>query len=315
AFSLSNAAGRWAPYTRYAEVFLVNNGGDVSMASYIGIYEITEKIKRGAARVPDAHLHPSDDDEPAITGGYIFKEDRPGDGNDTFPTPPGLSFEQAFVFDDPDADVLTQAQRDYLTGYTNDVASALLAPDHLSPSGVPYDQLIDVNAFIDHHIINLFTKNPDALRLSGFYFKDRDGPLVAGPVWDFDRTMGCDSDGRAGDPEWWDATNVTSDTTDMFHFGFYGPLFDDPAFASAYFARLGELLQGPLSADSIAVVIDASADQLDEAAARNAARWPEVAPVGGFRAEVDKLRQWTADRNAWMTSCLALPDPRTCTGD
>ena len=50
AFALSNRIGRYAPRTRFAEVFMVDDGGDVRAESFLGFFTLIEKI----ARVPSA---------------------------------------------------------------------------------------------------------------------------------------------------------------------------------------------------------------------------------------------------------------------
>ena len=50
--------------------------------------------------------------------------------------------------------------------------------------------LIDVQSFIDHHIISWFMKNADAFRLSGFFHKSRDGLMKMGPLWDLGPIVG-----------------------------------------------------------------------------------------------------------------------------
>jgi hypothetical protein len=74
-YKWSNDIGRYAVRTRFIEVFLNTDGGGVSMNDYVGVYVFMEKIKRGADRVDIAALEPSDDTEPQISGGYIFKKD------------------------------------------------------------------------------------------------------------------------------------------------------------------------------------------------------------------------------------------------
>ena len=101
----------------------------------------------------------------------------------------------------------------------------------------------------------------------------------------------------------------------MFTHGGWGGLFADPTFQAAYWARLGELLDGPLSKESIDAFIDQSAAELDEAAARNFARWSDYPPRGSYRDEVEALREWMHRRHTWMSGCLLLPDPRACVGD
>src|SRR5690606_13519746 len=76
-YALSHKLDRWAPRTRLVEVFFNADGGDVDFSDYAGIYVITDRIEVGRHRVDVDALSPSDDIEPAISGGYILKVDSP----------------------------------------------------------------------------------------------------------------------------------------------------------------------------------------------------------------------------------------------
>lgn len=312
-FRLSNEAGRYAPRTRFVEVFAVANGERLGSGDYQGVYTLMERIKRGSDRVDIAELGPEDTSPPEVSGGYIFKRDRVGEGEDGFwAGGDGLSFSDPLIYVDPEEDVIEGSQADYLYNYIDGFWADLAAGD---PA---WADAIDIDAWIDNHILNLFPKNPDALRLSQYYYKDREGPIVAGPIWDFDRTMGCADDDRAEDPTWWDPSNQTTDTTYMFEYGWYDALFADPTFAAAYWARWDEMLVYPLSAEHVAEVVDEMAAELTEAAPRNYDRWPEVAPTtGSFEGEVAQLQEWLANRRAWIVRCLEShpEDPTSCRGD
>jgi hypothetical protein len=319
-FALSNDLGRYAPRTEFAEVFVAERGERVGLDDYVGIYVITEHIEQGPDRVDIAKLLPTDVAEPEVTGGYIFKEDRTGPDETGFTagTAGGVfSFQQPFVYSDPEEDQIEPEQSAYLIAQLDELGGALASPDFTNPTtGRHYSDIIDVDAWVDHHILNVLAKNPDAFRLSGYYHKDREGPIAAGPIWDFDRTLGCSSDTRAADPTWWDASNVTSDCTYVFEEAFWKGLFADPAFRATYFARWGVLLDNQLSIASIDAVIDGMAARLEEAAPRDYAAWPAYPPRGGsFDSEVALLKTWIAARHDWIAGCLALPDPRTCRGD
>ena len=59
AFALSNRIGRYAPRTRFAEVFMVNDDGDVRADSFLGFFTLIEKIARDPAareREPTARI-------------------------------------------------------------------------------------------------------------------------------------------------------------------------------------------------------------------------------------------------------------------
>ena len=75
AYELSNRLGRWAPRTKFVELFLNESGGRISRRDYMGVYVFEEKVKRDKNRVNIAGLSPDDNAGPKLTGGYIFKKD------------------------------------------------------------------------------------------------------------------------------------------------------------------------------------------------------------------------------------------------
>jgi len=318
-YHLSNAIGRYAPRSRFAEVFVAELGEPVGPEDYVGVYVILERIERDADRVAITRLEPSDLALPELSGGYLFKEDRLGPDDQGFWAGDAggqFAFQQPFVFVDPNEVEIRPEQYGYLSSQLDELGEALAAADFTHPvTGRHYSQIIDVDSWIDHHILNVFAKNPDAFRLSGYFHKDREGLIVAGPLWDFDRTMGCSDDTRAEDPTWWDASNETADCTFVFEHGFWLGLFRDPAFATQYWQRWEDLHASDLSLASVGAVIDSMEAELSEAGPRNHALWVGYPPRGGsFGSEIDLLRDWIADRHTWIGSCLALPDPSACVG-
>ena len=311
AYQLSRDIDRYAPRTRFVEVFLAARDRPLRSSDYQGVYVLIEEIERDEDRVDVKKLDPDDVDEERITGGYIFKRDRAGDGDVEIRAGDAdgrLTFRQPIIMVDPESEDMAQAQLDWIAGELDQLGHAVV--DGVSPDGRRHDEILDVGSFIDHHIINLYFKNPDALRLSGYFHKDRGGKVHAGPVWDFDRTAGS-RDGRAQDPLHWDATNFTGDTTPMFTYGWYGPLFEDPVFRVRYWSRMESLLEDELSLENTLAHIDAMEAEISEAGARNDARWGGPA----FEGELDALRDWFRLRHAWMLDCVrSAADPRTCAG-
>ncbi len=319
-YSLSNDVGQYAPRTRFVELYVTDHGQAVTSGDYVGVYVFMERLKRNEARIDIARLEPEHVAEPEVSGGYIFKRDRTGSGEYGFTagTAGGaFSFAQNLVWVDPGEDEVVSQQEDWLTRYIDDFAVALAASDYTHPAhGEHYTHWMDLDSWIEHHILNLLTMNPDALRLSGYLYKDREGPLVAGPIWDFDRTMGCASDNRALDPHYWDASYYTSDTTYMFEHGWYRGLFDDPEFAAAYWDRWRELLGAELSLEDILGTVDEMAAELQEAAPRNFDKWTDYPPRGDgtWEYEIEFLKEWLTERHEWISACLERPDPEGCAG-
>jgi hypothetical protein len=295
-YELSRRIGRYAPRTKYCEVFVVSGALGVSQASYHGIYVLTERISRGDQRVPLAKLDELDTMEPAITGGYIVQANDPDFGD--------LPFSAAgkqFLYVYPKQENALPAQTQYISQYMDAALRAASAADGVdATTGQHYSTLVDVDAFIDHHILNVLIKNPDAFALSSYFHKERGGPLVAGPLWDLDLGMGADDPWgqRSLDPTQW---NTSTDS--IFGRSFWGPLFTHAEFEQAYWARWDELLAGPFQYAELDRMVGALEQELSQVEPRNRARWPESAPRSdSFAAEVDALRDWLAARVTWISA-------------
>jgi hypothetical protein len=296
AFALSNRIGRYAPRTRFAEVFMVDDGGDVRAGSFLGFFTLIEKIARDPERVNVSRLPASAAGVPAMTGGYILRIDK---GVADF-----VAAGKRVQFVYPDAEDMWLPERtpqfDYIRTFIEDFGRAAGAADFTHPStGQHYSAFIDVEAWIDHHILNTLAKNVDGLRFSAYFHKERRGRLVAGPLWDFDRSFGTLQDPRAPEPEEWNLT--WSDATDYFNEGWWRPLFRDPDFRSRYRARFTALLDGELSPDSLERIVDGMVTEVGDAADRNFSRWTESPPLdNSYAAEIALLKDFLRRRVAWI---------------
>lgn len=313
-YALSRDIGRYAPRTVFSEMFLAVGNRTLTYDQYIGVYVVTEEIERGPDRVDVERLDEDDTAWPEVTGGYVFKRDREGEPGEGFYAGDGggaYSFMDPIVPVDPESDDLEREQFDYLRSELDALGDALASSDGVDPtSGRPWRDIVDQDSFVDHHILAVLVKNPDAFRLSGYFHKDREQPIIAGPIWDLDRTAGS-IDSRARDPYRWDATNETTDTTPIFTYGWYGPMFDDAAFRALYWARWQTLMAGPLSPLAVAQRIDDMRTELSEAGPRNNTRWG--AP--DWNGELDTIDDWYAARLGWIDDCIdAHSDPRVCAG-
>ncbi len=159
-----------------------------------------------------------------------------------------------------------------------------------------YSEYIDVDSFIDHNLVTALTKNVDGLRLSAYFYKQRDQRVVAGPVWDFDRSLGTPHDERAvGADEW-----ASDDGTDPLSWGFWDSLFRDPTFAEAYWDRWDELRSSTFELDHLLAIIDEYEAELTEARVRHFERWQELPPMENEEYEVELIRTWLAERVVWI---------------
>ena len=309
---LSNNIGEYAPRSVPVEVFLSTSGGRVSENDYQGVYVLQERISRDKDRVDISRLGLEDTEEPDVSGGYILSIDRRDPGDSGFrsslghPEDPAIAGPQPwFNFVYPKESNILPEQRDYITGYIDEMESALYSPNFKDPIE-GYAKWIDVDSFIGHHLLVTFTKDPDALRLSTYMNKPRNEKLRMGPIWDFDRTMGNDADGRSGNPEGWDPP---FETAQFFLYDWWGQLFQDPNFYQAWIDRWQALRESEMSDSKLTELVDHFAARVEATQERNFDRWPEVSPNGGefsnlpgWEGEVDHLKQWLVRRAAWIDS-------------
>lgn len=301
AFELSNQIGRYAPRTRFVEAFLVDGGGDVRSADFLGLYTVIEKIKRGSERVDVAQLTDAHLQEPGVSGGFILRIDK---GENQF-TAAGRPMQLVYPAPEEMALEVRRPQVDFIRRYVDEFGQAANAPDFRHPtSGRHYSEFIDVDAWIDHNIVNALTKNVDALRISAYFHKDRLGLLAAGPIWDFDRSLGTPYDERARDPEEWKRSGT--DGTDYFEDGWWRLLFRDPAFKARYKDRFLRLLDQEFAPANLDRMVDTLVSRVGAAAPRNFARWPASPPTNGsYQAEVTLLKTFLRRRSAWIRTELA----------
>ena len=323
-YKLSNEMGRYAPRTRYVVVYINTSGGPITSANYNGIYVLEEKPKRNKNRVDIQKLHSVDDLHPwdnsvtNVTGGYMMKIDRLGTGETGF-----HAAGQTIVYVDPKEEDIKQPQRapqqQYLQSYMAAFGSTLNGPNYSDPLN-GFRAYVDVPSWIDHHILNVVAFNVDALRLSAFFYKDREGKLTFGPLWDFDRSQGS-TDGRDFSPYFWQSP-LGDLGTDFFNYPWWGRMFTDVDFWQEWIDRYEDLREGVLSTNNVFADIDAFAAELQHEQPREVARWSLTRPRSGlvsnsgysyqfngtYAGEVAFLKRWYTDRLHFMdTNFLAKP--------
>lgn len=302
---LSNEIGRYAVRTRFVELYLNTNDETISAGDYVGLYIIMEKIKRGPDRVDVEKLEPWHNAEPAISGGYMLKIDRPDTGDRGFRTSRGNPTygDGTLCYVTPKEVEITTAQSAWIRGYLDDFEEALYGPDFADPQS-GYAKYIDVDSFIDHNLLNMLAMNVDALRLSTHMHKKRNGKLEMGPLWDFDRALNS-TDGRDDNPERW---RGTGDGTDYLGYVWWNRLFEDANFWQKYIDRWFALRGGAFSTEGLNATIDGMADEIGEAQERNFQRWSSHGPrYGGFQGEISQFKDWLRRRVAWVDSQFVAP--------
>jgi hypothetical protein len=295
AYKWSNDIGRYAVRTLCVEVFMNTDGDEVSASDYAGVYVFMESIKRGNQRVNVTELNSGDDAEPEITGGYIIKKDRLDLGENGFWT---MQLGQ-LAYVEPAEDEITPQQAAWLSNWLAEFETVLMSTDFDDPVN-GYAKYIDVDSFIDHHILVEMLKNIDGYKLSTFMYKDRNGKLNMGPVWDYNLSTGNADYSDYGIYTYHKATGWYYATGIGEAYNWYARLMQDPEFCRRYADRWFALRKGVFSTEHILADIDGYAALLAEAAERNFDRWqlyvnPATGQEGGSGTHV-----WTSILNAYV---------------
>lgn len=315
-YHIANRTGHYASRTRYCEVVL--NG------QYQGVYVMMEKIKRDANRVDIKKTDPVDTTGNKLTGGYIFKIDKPTGSGGTagWPSTHASSGGRAinFLYDYPkDTDIMPQQAR-YLRAYVDSMETALAAPTFANPS-TGYAKYLDVNSFIDYFLLNEVSRNVDGLRLSTYLHKKRrsdGGKVFAGPAWDYNLAFWnadyCDGNQTSG---WaYNFNSVCATDPNQVPF-WWARLLQDPAYTAALKCRWTTLRQTTLHLDTLNAYIDAQALRLNEAKDRHFVAWPILGrytwpnptPIPTtYPAEIAALKNWLRQRLLWLDGNM----PGTC---
>jgi len=312
-YQWSNDIGRYAVRTRFIEMFLNTNGGEVSMSDYVGVYALMENIKRNRNRVDITKLDPADNTEPAITGGYIIKNDKIDSGEQYFRTNIGIRL----IYVDPDSTDITPQQMAWIQNYIRNFESVLSGSGFTDPVD-GYAKYIDVDSFIDHHIIVEMTKNIDGIRLSTYLYKDRGGKLNMGPVWDYNLSLGNANYYEGWRPDGWyhEVRGLWTPGYEGYpSYEWYRRLFEDPEFELHYWDRWYALRKDVYSTEKLLGDIDMYDALLDEAQARNFDRWnilgrylwPNWFIADTHQEEINWMKQWLATRLEWIDSQFFAP--------
>ena len=297
--------GHYSSRTQFCELLLNNQ--------YQGIYILMEQIKWDKARVDIVKLGPEDSEGDSLTGGYIIKIDKPvgGDGeydwSSTIDTFQGTKVNVSFQYDYPNDEAITDAQAAYIQEFVRKFEESLVDSSfsHLEKG---FRKFVDEESFMDFFIMQELAHNVDGYRSSTYLHKRRDsegGKLHAGPVWDFNLSLGNTTGCEGEMIEGW-ALDHPCDPT-VIHF-WWRRMHQDSVYKSHLINRWNELRDGVLSDENLVIDIDQQVIELGKSVGRNFTRWPilgaHVWPnyfVGKtHKEEVDYLKNWLLKRVNWI---------------
>ena len=286
-YEMARQMGQYATNLKYCEVVL---NGD-----YIGLYALSEKIKRDGDRVDIAKLSDDENSLPEITGGYIIKSDRSSAEDPEAWYNNGAGY----IHEKPNSDDITSTQSSYIEEVFRSLDNN--ATNSNITTGFP--SIIDVPSFLDYMLVAEIASNVDAYALSTYYHKDRGGKLRAGPVWDYNLTYGNDLFDFFG-------INYDRSYTNVWQFQFsntgsyiWRDLFNNSAFKCYLSKRFNEVTQTgeALNLEYISSLIDSTTALISEALVRENERWNTI---DNFPEEIINMKSWIQERITWMRNNL-----------
>ena len=307
---LFRQTGRYSPRTKFVDLYI--NG------VYRGVYELTERIKRGKYRVNVSKLKKTDIEGEELTGGYIWEFDyiidRHGAGLPSynpadFQTSDGVNV----VLRYPKKEKITKEQEEYLKNYLNNLEA--LVKDGKNGNG--YENYVDVASTVDYILHQELTNHADAYVYNFFMYKPKDrtdehgnktvGKTTLGPPWDFElafknsfkpdsgnndkkdtnSTIGFDFRSTSS---WiiennYNNINVSTGLGSYTLAGWLIEMWRDSVFQIEVSKRWAELRSGVWHTKTIDAYLDSMKTYLTSAAERNFKRWPNLGKASGTNDE------------------------------
>lgn len=293
-YEFARRMGRYAPRTKQCEIFLDG--------TYIGVYTLTEKVKRDNNRVDIAKLTKADTTGSALTGGYIIEMNingNPAAWNSIYPpindatSPHAVEFKYVY----PKTDSILPVQGNYIKTFVDSFENALNS-NHYTNDSLGYRKWIDVGTFIDFLIVNEFSMNYDSYGRSTYMYKEKDtdgNKLCIGPPWDYDRAM-------ANDPNsgW-----VWENTHPYWPFPFWwSKMYTDSVYRHELACRWFSLREDVLSNERFFAFIDSVSNLLFQGPSdRNFSVWQTLG-ANTYESRVQNMNVFLTQRLAWIDNAL-----------
>lgn len=285
AYSIGARMGHYAPRFVFCDLYV--NG------SYEGIYMATEVVKRDRNRVDIKANDSCCEAESYII--EVIPANRIDTSEVTFKSSRTSQILAVKYPGKPDT-----AQLSDITASFNSVEVFLYSDQNKRDYAGHIANLLDVRSFADYIICQELFRNIDAFFASTFFSKDHGKPLTAGPLWDFNISMG-----NADYHEGWKTRGVWA-SLQWWSSG----LLSNPFFKKAYIARWRELRRGVLSEASIIGVVDSCKALVSPSVDNNFKRWPVLGVwikpnyfIGqSHDEEVSFLKYWLLERLHWLDS-------------
>lgn len=291
-FQIGREMMDYASRTQFCELTINDN--------YQGIYLLMEKIKRDSERVDIANLKEEDIEGDELTGGYIVRIDWAEENSDSKGWSSPYGSNPYYSYYSPNAEKLQDVQKSYIQNWITDFESAM----NQSNFAFTFEDYLDIESFIDYFLINEFTKQIDAFKLSFYMHKKKDsngGKLHMGPIWDFNLGYSNFDFACLPEPYGW----IHPCTSRVF---WLEKILNVNSVRNKMNCRWEELRENVLDENFLMNAIDQMVTELGPAVNRNFDRynilgqyiWPNYNIENTHEEEIDFLKEWILLRLNWM---------------
>lgn len=235
-------------------------------------------------------------DKIPTTGGFLLELDYYDDEVSQIITPGN----KRVKFKNPEYAKTNKELYNYVSDYLTAFEAAIGSDDfHTSYQGesVHYSKLFDMDSMIKFWLIQEIFYNWDGMNNSNYFYKDVDGPMYFGPIWDMDLTAG--NAGASSDSTW-----------QTFGFDFwqhpnqwFRSITKDPYFivqAYEYYHSIRDTLIVQMQEE-----ITTQKETLKESGIANKKMWKNS---DTYTSSVDGFANWMSRHIAWMDKQFESPE-------
>lgn len=269
---------------------------------YMGVYTLVEQIEVKEGRIE------GEKDGTDVNTDYLLEL-----GGDEEATSFGSNIFHSLLYvyieiKNPDSDVLTKEQYDYISNYVVEADRAVKNLDG-------YEEFIDVPSLIDWFLLNELSYNIDGtFRRSDYMLKQKDGKLYMATYWDYDYAFGNFwRDSNAFD-EWICLGNENTVEDEYIKDNWITFLLEDPNFRAQLKQRWNQVKTSVYQ--TAMDTIDDAKKNVSASAEANFSRWPgiqgkkiqyenrECAKIATYEGQLQYLRDYIKKRYEWMDKTI-----------
>lgn len=216
----------------------------------------------------------------------------------------------------------SEAQVKYISQYWQEFEDALYSSDGYNDLDKSISDYIDITSFARSYLVQEWASNWDVGLSSTFFYKDLDGKLIAGPIWDFDESLGNARGARDG-IDLTDPKNIHAKVRNLFYDSLMGsndvkatPNIFALAYRHADFAEaVEEQIKNnlvPAAQKLMNSTFDDYVNSVRGSAIMNAIRWNtygmnEISAITEqYDTEIESIRDFINIRTPFLAETLTL---------